>query len=483
MARLSMVEQICEFDDGLLERYLQGEELKEEQLVAAIRGAAIRQEIVPVLCGSAFRNMGIQSLLDGVVDFLPSPLDIPPVHGLHPQTREDIQRRPADDEPLAALVFKITTDPFVGQLAFLRLYSGTLSSGMQVIVPTHGRRRADRPPAEDPRQQARGGRGGARRGHRRRRRPEDGAHRGDRLLPGHSIILETMEFPDPVLSVAIEPRTAADEEKLAVVLEKLCHEDPTFRVRREAETGETIISGMGELHLDVLVQRMIRDFGIEATIGRPQVAYREATTLPAEGEARYVRQTGGRGQYGHVRLRIEPGERGSGFQFEDRVTGGVIPREYIPSVRRGTEESLQRGFLAGYEVIDVRVILEDGSFHEVDSSEMAFKIAGSLAVREALKQAGVVLLEPLMRVEVLVPEAYMGEVMGNLSSRRGRIESLGTRRGLQVITADVPLAEMFGYATDLRSLTQGRADFTMEFRYYGEVPRKVRDEILARTAG
>jgi elongation factor G len=482
-ARLAMVEQICDHDDGLMEDYLQGLSLPEERLVAAVRKAVINLDVIATFCGSAFHNKGIQRLLDGVIDFLPSPLDIPPMTGVDPDSGETVTREPDDDGPLSGLVFKIMTDPFVGQLAFVRLYSGHLATGDKVFLPSINRSERI---------------GRLLKIHASKREEVDEVYAGDIVAvvglktvgTGETIcdvkqpvVLESMDFPDPVLSVAIEPKTKADEEKLGMVLNKLVQEDPTFRVRQDSETGQTIISGMGELHLDVLVQRIVRDFKIEAGVGRPQVAYRETITRACEGEMKFVRQTGGRGQYGHVKLMLEPGEKAAGYQFESRIVGGTIPREYIPAVEKGIKESLERGYLAGYELVDIKAILLDGSFHEVDSSEMAFKIAGSMAARDAVGRGEPVLLEPLMKVEITVPETYLGDVMGDLSSRRGRIESLGTRRNLQVISALVPLAEMFGYATDLRSMSQGRADYTMEFRQYGEVPRKVRDEILAKTVG
>ncbi len=482
-ARLAMVEQICDHDDGLMEDYLQGHELSEERLVAAVRKAVISLDVIATFCGSAFHNKGIQRLLDGVIDFLPSPLDVVPMSGIDPDSGKTVTRPAEDEGPLSGLVFKIMTDPFVGQLAFIRLYSGRLATGTKVFLPSINRTERI---------------GRLLKIHASKREEVDEVYAGDiaavvglkTVGTGETIcdvkqpvVLETMDFPEPVLSVAIEPKTKADEEKLGMVLGKLVQEDPTFRVNLDKETGQTIISGMGELHLDVLVQRIVRDFKIEASVGRPQVAYRETITRLCEGETRFVRQTGGRGQYGHVKLTLEPGEKAAGYQFESKIHGGAIPREYIPAVEKGIKESLQRGFLAGYELVDIKATLLDGSFHEVDSSEMAFKIAGSMAARDAVGRGEPVLLEPQMKVEVTVPEAFMGDVMGDLNSRRGRIGELGTRRNLQVISAVVPLAEMFGYATDLRSMTQGRADYTMEFKQYGEVPKKVRDDILAKTVG
>jgi len=448
-----------------------------------VRKAVINLDVIATFCGSAFHNKGIQRLLDGVIDFLPSPLDVPPMTGEDPDSGEPVERPADDDAPLSGLVFKIMTDPYVGQLAFIRLYSGHLATGDKVFLP--GLNRSERI-------------GRLLKIHANKREEIKEVYAGDIAAvvglktagtgeticdPKHPVMLETMDFPDPVLAVAIEPKTKADEEKLGMVLSKLVQEDPTFRVSQDKETGQTIIAGMGELHLDVLVQRIVRDFKIEAGVGRPQVAYRETITQACEGETKFVRQTGGRGQYGHVKLILEPGEKASGYQFESKIVGGAIPREYIPAVEKGIKESLQRGFLAGYELVDIKAVLVDGSFHEVDSSEMAFKIAGSMAARDAVGRGKPVLLEPQMKVEVTVPETYMGDVMGDLNSRRGRIGELSTRKNLQVITAVVPLAEMFGYATDLRSMTQGRADYTMEFKQYGEVPGKVRDDILARTVG
>jgi elongation factor G len=482
-AHEKLVEAASEVDDALLERYLAGEPLRPDELRAALRKGTCSLKLTPVLCGAAFRNRGVQPLLDAVVDYLPSPADIPSVEGLDPADGTPAVRRTADEEPFAALVFKIMSDPFVGHLAFVRVYSGHLETGQHVSNP--GRRTTERVGRilkmhANKREEIRevwAGDIAALVGLRN-------ASTGDTICdPKAPILLERMEFPEPVLRLAIEPRTRADQEKLGQALSKLAQEDPTFRVQTDPDTGQTLIAGMGELHLEILVDRLGREFHVGANVGRPQVAYRETIRASAEAEGRYVRQTGGRGQYGHVKIRVEPLEPNGGFLFENAIVGGVIPREFIPAVEAGIREAMEMGVLAGYAMRDVRVTLFDGSYHEVDSSEMAFKIAASLAFKEACRKAGLVLLEPIMKLEVVVPEEFMGEVIGDLHARRGRIHSLESRPGVQVIAASVPLAEVFGYATDLRSMTQGRGHYTMLFSHYEEVPKAVGEEIVARVSG
>ncbi len=482
-AREALIEAACEVDDALLERYLAEEPLAPEAVRAALRRGTCELRFTPVLCGSAFRKRGVQPLLDAVVDYLPSPLDIPPVEGTHPDDGSTVRRRAADDEPFAGLVFKIMSDPFVGHLAFVRVYSGSLRAGSYVYCST--RRTRERV-------------GRLLKMHANKREEIKEVWAGDiaamvglrSVATGDTIceekapvILESMEFPEPVIRLAIEPRTKADQDKLAGALQKLMQEDPTFRVHSDAETGQTLIAGMGELHLEILVDRLQREFHVGANVGRPQVAYRETIRGRAEAEGRYIRQTGGRGQYGHVKLRVEPAGPGSGLVFESEVVGGVVPREYIPAVQAGVQEAMESGILAGYPVRDVKVVLYDGSYHEVDSSELAFKLAGSMAFREACRQAGVTLLEPIMKVEVVVPEEHVGDVIGDLTARRGRIQNLETRPGVQTIQAGVPLAELFGYATALRSMTQGRGNYTMQFWQYEEVPEAIREEVVARVCG
>ncbi|GAB4252275.1 MAG: elongation factor G [Acidobacteriota bacterium] len=481
--REKMIEAVAEVDHELLEKYLENHEIAEEELVAAIRRGTLSLSLVPCLCGSAFKNKGVQPLLDAVVDYLPSPLDIPPVEGVKPGTDEIVTRRAADDEPFAALVFKIMTDPYVGQLAFLRVYSGSLHSGTTVYNATKDK---------DERI------GRLLKMHANKREEIDEVYAGDiaaavglkTVTTGDTIcdkrapiVLEAMEFPEPVISVAIEPKTPQDQDKLGLSLNKLMQEDPTFRVHTDPDTGQTIISGMGELHLEIIVDRLTREFGVGANVGKPQVAYKESITRAAEGEGRFVRQTGGRGQYGHAKIRIEPLPPGSGFEFENAIVGGVIPKEFIDPVRIGVEEAMEAGVLAGYPVEDVKVTLYDGSYHEVDSSEIAFKIAGSMAFKDAAKKAAPILLEPIMRVEVVVPEEYMGAVISDLNSRRGRVTSMEPRGSSQVIQALVPLSEMFGYATQLRSLTQGRATYSMHFAQYEPLPQPLADELIARAHG
>jgi elongation factor G len=479
--RAAMVELIAETDEALTTKYLEGHEISDEELYPALRRATISGKLVPVLCGAALRNKGVQAVLDAVVDFLPSPLDIPPVHGTNPDdpTKEET-RRADESEPTAALAFKIVTDPYVGRLAYVRVYSGRLATG-QAVSNTTRRNQRERI-------------GRLVRMHANSREETDAVLAGDIAAiigpkntftgdtlcdPAHPVLLEAIRFPEPVISVAIEPRTKADQDKMAEALRRLAEEDPTFRVRTDDETGQTIISGMGELHLDVLVDRMVREFKVWANVGRPQVAYRETITRPVRAEGRFVRQTGGRGQYGHVWLELEPLEKGKGFEFENEIVGGVIPKEYIPAVEKGVREALDSGVIAGYPVVDVRARLVDGSYHEVDSSEMAFKIAGSMGFKAGVQKAGPVLLEPIMKVEVVVPENYMGDVIGDLSARRARIEGMEPRiGGATAINAFVPLATMFGYATDLRSMTQGRGTFTMEFDHYDQLPPNIAEEIV-----
>ncbi len=481
--REKLVEAACEADDHLLEKYLAGEEIGTEELKQAVRKGTIGNRFTPVLCGSAFKNKGVQPLLDAVVDFLPSPLDIPPVEGVDPEEKSKVMRKADDKEPFAALAFKIMTDPFVGQLVFLRVYSGTLKQGNSVYIPSKDR--AERV-------------GRLVKMHANKREEISDVYAGDiaaavglrNVTTGdtlcdekHPLVLEAMDFPTPVISVAIEPKTKADQEKLGMSLGKLAQEDPTFKVHTDTETGQVIISGMGELHLEIIVDRLMREFGVSANVGKPQVAYRESITKEAQAEGRFVRQTGGRGQYGHVKIRIAPLPPGKDFEFVNAIVGGTVPREYIAPVERGCREAMESGVLAGFEMNDVQVTLYDGSYHEVDSSEIAFKIAGSMAFKEAAAKAGPVLKDPVMKVEVVVPEEYMGEVIGDLNSRRGRIEAMESRLGTQIIRSVVPLAEMFGYATDLRSKTQGRATYSMHFSHYDEIPKNLSDEIVSRVRG
>jgi elongation factor G len=481
--REKMVEAVCENDEELLEKYLSGESISVDQLKASLRKSTLRLALTPVLCGSAFKNKGIQPLLDAIVDYLPSPLDLPPVVGITLDGSGEVVRKADDCEPFAALVFKIMTDPFVGQLAFFRVYSGMLKSGSYVYNS-----------AKDSRERV----GRVLKMHANKREEIKEVYAGDiaaavglrNVTTGDTIcqedapiILEAMDFPVPVISVAIEPKTKGDQEKLGIALGKLAQEDPTFKVTTDPDTGQTIISGMGELHLEILVDRLFREFGVSANVGKPQVAYRETIRRKAEAEGKFIRQTGGRGQYGHVKITVEPNEPGKGFEFVNAVIGGAVPKEFIPPVEKGVTEALESGVLAGYEVQDVKVTLYDGSYHEVDSSEIAFKIAGSMAFKEAAAKASPVLLEPVMKVEVVVPEEFMGAVMGDLNSRRGRIETSEPRAGSQVITALVPLSEMFGYSTDLRSMTQGRATYSMHFYRYEQAPKMVSDEIVAKVQG
>jgi elongation factor G len=481
--RERMLASLAEIDEHLMEKYLGDEKVSREELQAAIRAGTLSMKVVPVLCGASFKNKGVQPLLDAVVDYLPSPLDIPPVQGINPEIREPEVRPASDGEPFAALVFKLMNDPFVGQLVFLRVYSGQLSAGSHVYNST---------------QQKKERVGRLLRMHARKSEDIESvsagdiaaaiglkfARTGDTLCDAdHPIVLESMDFPEPVISVAIEPKTKADEERLGLSLGRLALEDPTFKVAVDAETNQTLISGMGELHLEIIVDRLQREFKVDANVGRPQVAYRETIRRKAEARGRFVRQTGGRGQYGDVEIEIEPTEPGTGFVFENKIVGGAIPREYIPAAEKGIREAMESGVLAGYPVVDVQVSLLDGSYHEVDSSEMAFKIAGSMAFKDAVRKASPVLLEPIMQVEVVTPEEYMGAVHGDLAARRGRIVSMEARGSSQVIRAAVPLSSMFGYATDLRSMTQGRATYTMQFARYEEIPAALAEEIMAKVAG
>ena len=480
--RDKMIESICEQDEALLEKYVHGQQLAEQELKASLRRSTTGLKLVPVVCGSAFKNKGVQPLLDAVVDFLPSPVDIPPVEGLSPKG-ETIQRAPADSEPFAAVDFKIMTDPYVGQLSFFRVYSGYLKTGSQVWSTT--RQRKERI-------------GRLLKMHADKREDIDEVYAGDiaaavglkNVSTGETIcdldepvLLESIDFPTPVISISVEPKTKADQEKLGTALGKLAQEDPTFQVNTDAETGQTILSGMGELHLEIIVDRLLREFRVGANVGKPQVAYRETIQRSAEAEGRYVRQTGGHGQYGHVKLEIEPGKPGTGFEFVSKIVSGRVPKEYIKPVEAGIREAMEGGVMAGYPMVDIRVTLVDGSYHDVDSSELAFKIAGSMGFKNAVRRAKPVLMEPVMSVEVVVPEEYMGDVIGDLSSRRGKIEAMEARSGTQVIRSTVPLAEMFGYATEMRSRTQGRATYTMHFARYEEIPRSVSEEIVARVQG
>lgn len=481
--RTKLLEAVSDIDDTLLVKYLDGKEISEEEIISTIRRATIDLKIVPVTCGASFKNKGVQRLLDAVVDFLPSPIDIGATVGHDPTTGQQIKREPSDDEKFSALAFKIMSDPYVGKLTFFRVYSGTLSSGSYVFNSVTGKKERI---------------GRILRMHANHREDIDMAYTGDIVAAvglkhtktgdtlcdeSAPIVLEKMEFPEPVIHVAVEPKTKADQEKLVDSLQKLTEEDPTFRMATDEETGQTIISGMGELHLEIIVDRLKREFKVEANVGRPQVAYKETIKKKVIQEGKFIRQSGGRGQYGHVWIEIEPNEKGKGYEFTNAIVGGVIPKEYIPAVSEGIQEALQTGVLAGYPVVDVKVKLFDGSYHEVDSSEMAFKIAGSIAFKEGAKKADPVLLEPIMDVEVVTPEEYMGDVMGDLNSRRGRIEGISTRRDAQVVKALVPLSEMFGYATSLRSMTQGRAIFTMQFSHYDEVPRNIAEQIVEKVRG
>lgn len=478
--REKLIEAASDNDEELMMKYLEGEELTVEEIKAAIRKGTLSNKLVPVLCGSSYKNKGVQLVLDAVVDYLPSPLDIPPVEGTNIDGDEKMIRKADDNEPFSALAFKIMVDPYVGKLAFFRVYSGKVEAGSYVYNSTKGKRE-------------RIGRIVLMHANHREEVKEVYAGdiaaavgfkdttTGDTLCFEDSpIILESMQFPEPVINVAIEPKTKAGQDKMGIALAKLAEEDPTFRTYTNPETGQTIIAGMGELHLEIIVDRMLREYKVEANIGKPQVAYKETIKKKVQAEGKFVRQSGGKGQYGHVWLEIEPKEPGTGFEFVNKIVGGVIPKEYIPAVQAGVEEALQNGVLGGYNVIDVKVTLYDGSYHEVDSSEMAFKIAGSMAFKEGMRKADPVLLEPIMKVEVTVPEEYMGDVIGDINSRRGRIEGMEARMGAQVIRGYVPLAEMFGYATDLRSRTQGRGVYSMEMSHFEEVPKNIADKLLSK---
>ena len=477
--RTNLLEHISEFDDEIMMKYLEGEEIPQDMIKAAIRKATIAVKIIPVVCGTSYRNKGVQKLLDAVVDYMPSPLDRGAMHGINPETGEEDTREPSDEAPFSALAFKIATDPFVGKLAFVRVYSGTINAGTAVYNSTKGNReRLGRIVLM----------------HANHREDLTMAYSGDIIAAvglkntttgdtlcdeKHPIILESMEFPEPVIRVAIEPKTKAGQEKMGIGLMKLAEEDPTFRTYTDEETGQTIIAGMGELHLEIIVDRLLREFKVEANVGKPQVAYKETIRRKADVDMKYARQSGGKGQYGHVKIRIEPNESGKGYEFINAIVGGAIPKEYIPAVDAGIKGAMQTGVLAGYNVVDVKVELYDGSYHEVDSSEMAFKIAGSMAFKEAMRKADPVIMEPIMRVDVIVPEDYMGDVIGDLNSRRGQIQGMEARPGAQQITAMVPLSEMFGYATDLRSRTQGRGQYSMEPSHYIEVPKSIQEKIVS----
>ena len=475
--RVKLIESVAEHNDQLLEKYFEGEEIKREELVAAIRQATIALDIVPVTCGSSYRNKGVQPLLDCIVDFMPSPLDIPPITGKNAKDEDEV-RKADDDEPFSALAFKIMADPFVGKLAFMRVYSGTLNTGSYVFNSTKGKReRIGRllqmhANSREEIEQVTAGDIAAAVGFKQ-------ITTGDTLCDEkHTIILEKMEFPEPVIEVAIEPKTKAGQDKMTMALMRLAEEDPTFRTYTDNETGQTIIAGMGELHLEIIVDRMMREYKVEAKVGKPQVSYRETIRKTVTATGLYKKQSGGRGQYGHAVITLEPLEPGSGYEFVDKIVGGVVPKEYIPAIDAGIQEASKNGILAGFEVMDFRATLTDGSYHDVDSSEIAFKIAGSMAFKEGMRKASPVLLEPIMAVEVHVPDDYLGDIMGNLTSRRGHIEGTELRSGVQVIRAATPLSEMFGYATDLRSRTQGRGTFTMQFSHYNEVPKSIAEKII-----
>ena len=481
--REKMLELVAEHDEQVLEKYLNGDALSEEEIKKAIRAGAISMKVTPILCGASFKNKGVQQLLDGVVDFLPSPLDIPPVTGVDPANGKELLRHASDSDPFSALAFKIMTDPFAGQLTYFRVYSGTLKTGTSVYNITKNTKERI---------------GRLLKMHANKREDIDevyagdiaaavglkGATTGDTLCDEkHPVLLEVMKFPEPVISMAIEPKTKQDQEKLGFSLQKLAQEDPSFRVRTDEETAQTIISGMGELHLEIIVDRLMREFKVEANVGKPEVAYRETIRRHAEAEGKYIKQTGGRGQYGHVVLTVEPSEAGAGFQFVNKVVWGSIPREYIPAIEKGVRERMETGVLAGYPMRDVRVTVIDGSYHDVDSNEMAFKIAASMGFQDACKRADPAVLEPIMKVEVLVPQEYMGDVIGNLNGRRGKVQGIKVRAGSQAIDAAVPLSEMFGYATDLRSRTQGRATYSMEFDRYEQVPKQIAEQIISKNQG
>ena len=478
-----LFEALSELDDDFMEKYLGGEEITEDEIKAVVRKGTVSCKLCPVTCGTSYRNKGVQPLLDAIVDYMPAPTDVPPITGINPETGEEDHRPSSDDEPFAALAFKIMTDPYVGKLAFFRVYSGILDGGSYVYNSTKGKKERI---------------GRILQMHANNRKEIDRVYSGDIAAAvglkdtttgdtlcdeEHPIILESMVFPDPVISVAVEPSTKNDQEKMGVALQKLAEEDPTFRVRTDQETGQTIISGMGELHLQIIVDRMLREFKVDCKVGEPQVAYRETIRKSVEAEGKFVRQSGGHGQYGHCWLKLEPQEPGEGFSFENKVVGGAIPKEFIKPIEDGVKQAMEAGVVAGYPMVDIKATVFDGSFHEVDSSEAAFKVAGSMAFRNGAEKANPVLLEPYVKVEVTVPEEYMGDVIGDLNSRRGRIDGMEARNGSQVITGFVPLSEMFGYSTDLRSKTQGRGNYSMEVAYYDEVPKNIADKIVAKNKG
>ena len=482
-AREQLIEALADTDESLLEKFLEGETITDEEVKSALRAATLNISVVPVLCGTAFRNKGVQAMLDAVIDYMPSPLDVPPVSGVLPDTETEATRKASDDENFSALAFKIMADPYVGTLGFMRVYSGVLKKGDTVLNATRGKRERI---------------GRLLKMHANNREDVDEVRAGDIAAvvgpknlatgdtccdPSSPIVLESIQFPEPVISIAIEPKTKSDQEKLSAALVKIATEDPSFRVSTDEETGQTLISGMGELHLEIVVDRLTREFGVDASIGKPQVAYRETIRKTVEQETRFSKQTGGRGQFAHVCIEVGPAEVGTGLEYVDSIKGGAIPREYIPAVGKGAAEAMTAGPLAGYPVIDCKVRLYDGSFHDVDSSEIAFKVCGSMAMKEALRKASPVLLEPIMAVEIVVPEEYMGDVIGDLNGRRGRVQSMDARGNAQVVKSLVPLATMFGYATELRSRTQGRATFTMQFEHYEPVPSSVSEELTARAVG
>ena len=481
--REKLVEAVAETDEELMERYLEGDEISEEELKAAIRKATCAAEFYPVLCGSAFKNKGVQLMLDAVVDYLPSPLDVPAIKGIDPNTDAEVERHSSDEEPFSALAFKVMTDPFVGRLTFFRVYSGTLQSGSYVKNSTKGKRE-------------RVGRILQMHANSRQEIPEvfsgdiaaavglKDTTTGDTLCDEKAeVILESMEFPDPVIEVAIEPKSKADQDKMGIALQKLAEEDPTFRAYTNQETGETVIAGMGELHLDIIVDRMRREFKVEANVGAPQVSYRETFRASTQAEGKFVRQSGGKGQYGHVWIEFTPNEEGAGFEFENAIVGGVVPREYIPAVEAGLKDAMENGVLAGYPLVDIKAKLYDGSYHDVDSSETAFKVAASMALKAAAKKAQPAILEPMMAVEITVPEEYFGDVMGHVNARRGRVEGSEVRGNAQIVKGMIPLSEMFGYATTLRSATQGRGTFSMTFDHYEDVPKSIAEEIIKKNGG
>lgn len=481
--RLKLVEAVAETDEVLMEKYLEGEELTEQELRDGIRKATVNVEFYPVLCGSAFKNKGVQMMLDAVIDYLPSPLDVPAIKGIDPETEEEVERHASDEEPFSALAFKVMADPFVGRLTFFRVYSGTLQSGSYVKNATKGKRE-------------RVGRILQMHANSRQEIPEvfsgdiaaavglKDTTTGDTLCDEkNEVILESMEFPEPVIEVAIEPKSKADQDKMSIALQKLSEEDPTFRAYTNQETGETVIAGMGELHLDIIVDRMKREYKVEANVGAPQVSYRETFRGSTQAEGKFVRQSGGKGQYGHVWIEFTPNEEGAGFEFENAIVGGVVPREYVPAVEAGLKDAMENGVLAGFPLVDIKAKLYDGSYHDVDSSETAFKVAASMALRAAAKKANPTILEPMMAVEITVPEEYFGDVMGHINSRRGRVEGSEMRGNAQIVKGMIPLSEMFGYATTLRSATQGRGTFSMTFDHYEDVPKSIADEIIKKHGG